>query len=212
MLDLVLGGAPVDLDEVKRHPHGYYHQEQQFALAADPATAGRFSTMPGDVLEEIGALRDELETPRDERFAFLLINRRNRHRMNSMGGTLPDLLRMMPYNVANMNPADMASHDIAAGDRIEVQSDNGTIEMIAHADETVRRGVLSISHGFGGIPGTENYLRDGVSPNMLISTDRDLQTINAMPRMTAIPINIRHITAADWAESASQDRERPTDL
>jgi anaerobic selenocysteine-containing dehydrogenase len=109
LLALVLGHAPVSLDELKRHPLGYYHSELQYALPMDPATAGRFGLVPDDVEAEIAVLRNEMDAPADDRFPFQLTNRRSRHRMNSMGGTLPELRRLMPYNVGNMNPQDMAA-------------------------------------------------------------------------------------------------------
>jgi anaerobic selenocysteine-containing dehydrogenase len=193
LLALVLGHAPVSLDELKRHPLGYYHSELQYALPMDPATAGRFGLMPDDVEAEIAVLRNEIDVPADDRFPFQLTNRRSRHRMNSMGGTLPELRRLMPYNVGNMNPQDMAAHGVDAGDWIEVSSEHGAIEVLAEPDETIRRGVVSISHGFGGLPDEEDFLAKGASPNALISTDDHLQTINAMPRMTAIPISIRRL-------------------
>jgi hypothetical protein len=65
-----------------------------------------------------------------------------------------------------------------------------TIEAIAEADETMRPGVLSMTHGFGVLPEDNDYQRDGACVNLLISTDRELQTINAMPRMTAFPIAV----------------------
>ncbi len=190
LLELTLGQAPVSLGEVKRHPHGYFHAEVQCALPADPATAGRFTLVPGDVAREFAALRSELAAPADTAFAFRLSSRRSRHRMNSMGATVPGLRRLLPHNVANMNPADMAAGTIAAGDWIEIRSAHGAIDLLAEADPTLRRGVVSVHHGFGGLP-DDDIAGAGASPNLLISTDSDLQTINAMPRMTAIPVNIR---------------------
>jgi hypothetical protein len=59
-------------------------------------------------------------------------------------------------------------------------------------DNTLRRGVLSMSHGFGGLPDADNdYLSTGVSTNLLTSTSENLQTINAMPQMSALPVQIK---------------------
>jgi hypothetical protein len=57
-------------------------------------------------------------------------------------------------------------------------------------DPDVRCGVISISHGFGGLPDEVDYESQGVNTNLLISTDRDLAAINAMPRMSGIPVSI----------------------
>jgi anaerobic selenocysteine-containing dehydrogenase len=94
----------------------------------------------------------------------------------------------------------MARAGLADGDWIEIASDHGAIKVTAQADETVRSGVVSITHGFGGLPEDADadadgsgYLQNGACVNLLISTDRDLQTLNAMPRMSAIPVNIRKV-------------------
>jgi len=196
LIALTLSAAPVTLDEVKRHPQGYFHDEELFALPADPATAGRFTLMPDDVQEEFAALTRAFAGAADEAFAFRLTCRRARHRMNSMGATLPDLVRMMPRNDAHMNPDDLRALGIAPGDWIEVRSAHGAIELQAEADDALRTGVVSVSHGFGGIPGDQENRHQGASPNLLISTESDIQTINAMPRMTAIPVNVRPIRPA----------------
>jgi anaerobic selenocysteine-containing dehydrogenase len=186
---------------VKRHPRGYFHPAVQYALPADPATAGRFSTMPADVAEEVATLTAEISRPPDNRFAFRLTNRRARHRMNSMGGTLPDLLRLMPRNQGHMHPEDMAMLGIIAGNWIQITSAHGAIQVVADRDETMRRGVIAVSHGFGGLPGDD--ARFGASPNLLVSSDSDLQSINAMPRMTAIPVNITRLGASPAAPAAA---------
>ena len=64
------------------------------------------------------------------------------------------------------------------------------IEGVIASDPTIRTGVISMTHGFGTLPEDTVYERDGSNTGMLISTDRDLEPINAMPRMTAIPVTI----------------------
>ncbi len=93
-----------------------------------------------------------------------------------------------------MNPDDMVEMGIVSGDWVEISSDSGAIKIIAEADKTLRRGVVSMTHAFGDVledASVDEYFKYGVSANLLISTDRDLQTINAMPRMSGIPVNIR---------------------
>jgi len=63
--------------------------------------------------------------------------------------------------------------------------------VVAAADATLRRGVIAIAHGFGTLPDEEGDPRsDGAQTNRLICSTRDRETINAMPRMSGIPVNI----------------------
>ncbi|WP_257538485.1 molybdopterin-dependent oxidoreductase [Sphingobium sp. CFD-1] len=204
LIALTLANAPVSLDEVKRHPLGYYHPNLQYALPPDPATAGRFATMPRDVAAEMKALVRDWQTPTDEGFPFHFINRRARHRMNSMGATLPDLIKAMPHNPVHMCPEDMARLEIISGDWVEIASAHGTVTGLAQADGTLRPSVVSMSHGFGGLP--DEDMDDAGSPNLLISTDSDLQTINAMPRMTAIPVRVRRLDRFSTPIGKSEDQ------
>jgi anaerobic selenocysteine-containing dehydrogenase len=123
-------------------------------------------------------------------FTHRLASRRHRDRFNSLGKALSGVHKRVPYNIAYLNPADMAAKSVNNGDWVELTSDNGTVRAIAEGDETLRTGVVSLTHGFGDLPDSTDYLTDGVSTNLLISTDRDLQTINAMPRMSGIPVNV----------------------
>lgn len=201
LFDLVLAEAPVDLAGIRDLPFGYFHPETQVALPADPATAARFHTMPADVQAEVAALLADMPQPVQGEYDFLLSVRRDRHRMNSIGSTLPALRRRTPYNAAHLNPADLARLGLAAGEWMEVRSADGAVKVVADADESVRRGVISLSHGFGGLPGEDDFRTIGASVNMLTTTDRELQPINAMPRMTAIPVNARRIPVPAKAEA-----------
>src|SRR3546814_7669336 len=69
---------------------------------------------------------------------------------------------------------------------MEIASDNGTVDAMVEADETIRPGVVSMSHGFGGLPEDGDYLTNGASANLLISTERNRKAINGMPRMSGI--------------------------
>ena len=62
-------------------------------------------------------------------------------------------------------------------------------------DPDLKPGVVSITHGWGRLPEETDYDRDGSNTGLLISTDRDRETINAMPRMSAVPVNIRPLIA-----------------
>ena len=71
-----------------------------------------------------------------------------------------------------MNPEDMLDEGLGDGDRLSVQSAHGQIEVVAEADPSLRRGVVSIVHGFGALPGRGgSYEESGVSTNLLTSLE-----------------------------------------
>ena len=188
--------APVSWEELKTHPRGaVFEGEPQYAEPADPATAGRFTVADPDIVKEIAEVAAETAMPGRVAsnglvFSHRLASRRHRDRFNSMGNLLSGIKKRVPYNVAYLNPDDMTAKSVTNGDWVELTSDAGSVRAIAEADETLRPGVVSLIHGFGDLPDSTDYLTDGISTNLLISTDRDLQTINAMPRMSGIPVNV----------------------
>jgi anaerobic selenocysteine-containing dehydrogenase len=196
-LKIAARNAPVSWEELKSHPRGaVFEEEPQYALPADPVTAGKFTVAPPDVVAEIVEVAAESVAPgrvpsNGQLFTHRLASRRHRDRFNSTGNLLSAVKKRVPYNVAYLNPDDMAEKSVAKGDWVELTSDCGAVRAIAEDDATLRPGVVSLIHGFGNLPDDNDYLTDGVSTNLLISTDRDLQTINAMPRMSGIPVNIR---------------------
>ena len=195
--------APVPFDEIRRHPMGVrYDKDPQYVLPADPAVAGSFSLMPADVKDELAEVAREIGgaiVSRDgNKYRFRVSTRRVRHRFNSLGHTFKALTKILPYNVAYFNPKDLADLDVLKGEVIEISSANGAIEVEVESDPTVRRGVISLTHGFGDLPDSDPAdpsatARPGVSVNILISTEHDLETINAMPWMSAIPVNVRKL-------------------
>jgi anaerobic selenocysteine-containing dehydrogenase len=107
---------------------------------------------------------------------------------------LPAIRHRLSYNPAYMNPADIASLSLKSGDRVEIISDHGRIPAIVKDDGDVRCGVISMSHSWGRLPDDDADYEDvGSFTGLLISTDRDCDPLNAMPRMSAIPVRIEPV-------------------
>lgn len=99
----------------------------------------------------------------------------------------------MPYNPTYMNPDEMAGLELEPGDAIEVASAHGAIQAVVQADPRLRRGVVSMSHAWGGLPDGDG---PGANVNLLISCQTDVQRINAMPRMSGVPVTITKLRRA----------------
>jgi anaerobic selenocysteine-containing dehydrogenase len=76
------------------------------------------------------------------------------------------------------------------GDAVEIASAHGAVQAVVQPDARVRPGVVSITHSWGGLPDQSG---PGVNVNLLISCETDVQPINAMPRMSAVPVTITKI-------------------
>ena len=189
-------GGYVDHAELRRHPHGRVFPDVPApVVAAAPDEAdGRFEVLPPDVEAELRGAFDALAVAEADLRPFRLIVRRSRETMNSLGRRLPGLVRS-GSNPCFMHPADMGEAGLLPGALVEITSDHGTVGAVVQPDATLRRGVLSMTHGFGGEPGLEeDPQRFGTNPTRLLSLQEGLQPISRMPLMTAVPVTL---TAAE---------------
>ena len=196
VLAMVAERAKAPYAQIKQDPlGGFYEGELQYAEPGDPGPDDKFTVCPPDVAQEMRELAAEpinqdITVASGAPATHRLTVRRQRHMWNSIGRELPSTKRRIPYNTAYLNPQDLDAIGVKSGDPIRVSSEVATVEIIAEADETLRPGVLSLVHGYGVLPEENDYKRDGIAVNILLSTDKDLQTINAMPQMTAVPVAI----------------------
>jgi anaerobic selenocysteine-containing dehydrogenase len=203
LIALLLKDAPVSLDELKRHPSGIDVDigGQRVLPARAEAVNHRFDPMPADVEAELTRYLADGSTPgrhhRDGRdYTHLLATRRMRDLFNSNGRHLRTIRERTPYNPAYLHPDDLAALGLVVGDRIELVSAAGRAIAIVGEDSHVKPGVVSMAHGWGGLsdimddPGTT-----GTAVNALIDTDRHVEAINAMPHMSAVPVNIIRLGA-----------------
>ncbi len=189
LLALAMRDGQVSFEEVRREPRGKVFDLPPVVVEPPrPDAAARFDVMPADVREE---LRDYGSRPTDTGgFTHQLTVRRMRHVMNSLSPQGAEASRRPRHNPAFLHPDDLAHLALDEGALVEIVSDNDRIAAVVSADDRLRRGVVSMAHGFGGLPDEESDDAAGACTGMLISTDRDFESITAMPRMTAIPVNV----------------------
>ena len=208
-LAIIAERAGRSLDEIRQHDLGVFF-EDQVVLAQPGESDARFTLADPEVMAEIADLaREDFRqepTTRDGSIAtHRLIVRRQRHMFNSISRALPKTNRRVPHNSAYLNPADMVDLGISAGERIRITSKTASVEAMAESDTGLRRGCVSMSHGYGDLPDTNRYAEHGVAVNALLTTDSELQTINAMPRMTAVPVSICSVERLDNAWTQNGD-------
>jgi anaerobic selenocysteine-containing dehydrogenase len=111
--------------------------------------------------------------------------------MNSLDPAIPETARAGRYNPAFLHPEDIRELGVAEGDQVEIVSDYAQIVGIVNADERLSRGVVSMSHCFGGLPDDDGDPSLGANTGKLVDTSRHYQAINAMPTMSGLPVKIR---------------------
>ena len=197
LLELLCTGSRVPLEEIKKHSSGKVFDIDVIVEAPAEPSEARFDIMPDDIRAELATVAAEKFLPdgqvhdNGQVYPFRLASRRMRDLVNSGGLANPGVRKRNPFNPVWMNPADMAASGLDHGDAVSVSSDHGTIPGIVASDETIRQGVIMMSHAWGGLPtDAPDYMRNGSNTNLLISVDRAYEPINSMVRMSAIPVNV----------------------
>jgi anaerobic selenocysteine-containing dehydrogenase len=189
LMDIAARHAQVDVEELKGKPWG---QTYTFSARVQAGQSdARFEVAPEDIVAELREVSAEsdIASLKDRRFTHRLISRRMRSVMNSAYQELPTIRKRLPYNPAYLNQDDFDDLGIVQGDTIRIVSEHGAINAIAKLDDTVRSGVVSMTHCWGGLP--EDYpgkTATGTSTNLLVSSERNIEPINNMPRYSAIPV------------------------
>lgn len=190
LLERLAAGSRVALAEVRRHPHGAVFPDptSQTIRPPDERAAAKLQVLPGDVAAE---LADAILRPSSgNRRPFLLTCRRSAELMNTVGREIAGLAKHS-YNPAFVHPESLTAIGVAVGDEVLIESDQATVRAVIDADDEVRPGVISMTHCWGRLPGEEDDPRlVGTNPARLISASSPTESINRMPRMSAIPVDI----------------------
>lgn len=164
----LLGHGPLDADEViAAGPHGVDLEVEYGWVRPLMAPDGVWSIAPEEFVERLGRHRGPEP-------GLVMVPRREMAWSNSVrvagDGAEPVVL---------LNHEDAAANGIGDGAWVAVMSEHGSLVAVAQVDGTIRRGVVSITHGHpGSLTGT------------LTSTSVDVDPITAMPRTSGLSVRI----------------------
>ena len=138
----------------------------------------------------------------DDEFPFRLLNRRQPNTLNSLGRDQAYIVRERPHHPAFMHPADMDALGLEPGMLVAITSRRATIHAVVRDSEDLRRGLISMSHGYGidldrlgagSDPGEPQPYSMGNHTGALVSAELDYhEPYTSIPRMSSIPV---HVTA-----------------
>jgi anaerobic selenocysteine-containing dehydrogenase len=114
------------------------------------------------------------------------------HTFNSSGQELEKLRSKWAYNPAFMHPQDLEEEGLGTGDLVEIASRSGRMLGIVESDETLRRGLVSMVHVFGHLPGMQDkQVREwGTNANRLLQVDQGVDRYTGQPRMSNVPVRV----------------------
>ena len=198
----------VPLDVVKRHPRGaVFDSEPVIVEPAEPDYEGRLDVGNAEMLAELADTRRSW-WPDDPAFPYRLVCRRHVGALNSSGRDLPRM-QQAPYNPAFLHPDDLVTLGLEPGDAIELRSTTGVLRTVVAADATLRRGLVSITHAYGDVPGSElGFQVTGSNANLLVRSDANHDRITGMPQLSNIPVAVTRdlMTPSDARSGTTSSR------
>ena len=188
------GSTRVSLEEIRRHDGGKVFEQFEGLEVVEKFEGmdDRFQLFGEEVAEEIAVLLayDTVGGGGEAGFTHLLTCRRNGLVYNSMCHEMP---RSAKTNPASLHSSDIAALGAQSGQVVRLASAHGSIDVQLEADDTLRPGVVSVSHGFGSLASGEQG-SDFATVSQLISTETTVDRISRMPILSALPVRFELIT------------------
>jgi anaerobic selenocysteine-containing dehydrogenase len=124
-----------------------------------------------------------------------LITRRTSHTINSALQNIERLkARGASDNPLYMAPADAERLGLVDGDAVRISNRWGVVESTVRIDDTLRTGVVAMTHGFGnadtsGMPHAQRH--PGVNVNALAPVGPgSFDPVSTMSQLTGIPVEV----------------------
>ncbi|CAN7608175.1 molybdopterin-dependent oxidoreductase [Phenylobacterium sp. LjRoot219] len=185
--------ARIPFEEVCRHPHGQVFEVDERVQPKDADCRERLDVGAAHMMDELAevAAFDFVAERSDPDFPFRLIPRRANNFLNSTGLRAAKLHRGKMYNPTFMHPDDMAALDLQVGDRITLSSRHDRIPGVVEADASLRRGVVTTHHCFGGLVDEDDrFMEQGGNVGRLVANDAEYDPITGIPRMGNVPVQV----------------------
>jgi anaerobic selenocysteine-containing dehydrogenase len=202
LYELCCPAPKVPIREIAEHPGGYLSEIDVRVSAPIPGVEARLDLAAAPMLQELAEVRGDPDREPGRygvggAFTHLLISRRVKHMQNSIGQDLRRGERERAYNPAYLHPDDLAELGFVDGELVEIESEDGRIAAVVEAEADLRRGVVSMAHGYGGDPESEADPRQvGSATPALVSVEHDYDPISGNARQSAIPVRLRRRSAS----------------
>jgi anaerobic selenocysteine-containing dehydrogenase len=190
MFRALTGESRIPLDEVMARPAGAVFAEPAVVVAPrQEGWEGRLDAGNPQMLADLSAMVNAVE--HEGNWPYRLISRRQINVLNSSGHDIPGQHHNKTYNPAHMHPQDMEDLGLSSGDLVTLRSARASIPAVVEPDHDLRRGLVSMSHSWGGGPDTDGEVRQlGSCTGRLVADDVECEIYTAMPRMSNIPITV----------------------
>jgi anaerobic selenocysteine-containing dehydrogenase len=201
----LFGSSGLTLAQLEADPHGIDLGPLEPRLpAALVETKGVIRIAPKEMLADMKRLADKLVPTTDvaNDAALSLIGRRSLRSNNSWMHNSKRLVKGPVRCTLMMHPEDATARGLSAGDRVRVASRVGAVEVPLEITEDVRRGVVSLPHGWGhDRDGAElDVAREHAGVSMNDLTDETLfDALSGCGSLSGIPVRVDATTAQDTA-------------
>lgn len=191
--ETICAHSRIPLAEVKKYPHGNIFPVDVPIAPRDADCKARLECGNPVMLDELNDVfaQDYHTAQNTPDFPFRYIPRRHNNFMNSSGRSIAKLNGDKPWNPVWMHPQDIDAVGVEEGTMVRIATAHDGIVAKVEADDTLRPGVVAISHAFGGLVDEDDrYDELGANTGRLVRSDVDSDPITGMPRMGNIPVAI----------------------
>ncbi|BCL19455.1 molybdopterin oxidoreductase family protein [Streptomyces tuirus] len=181
----------LSLEKLLAHPHGIDLGPLQPRLPQPLKTrSGRVELLPGPIVADLPRLRAALaERPE----GLVLVGRRHLRSNNSWMHNVPALTGGSNRCTLHIHPDDAERLGIGDGAAVRVKGAGGEVTAPAEVTDAVRRGVVSLPHGWGHHrPGTRlshASTDPGVNVNQLLD-GRQLDPLSGNAVLNGVPVEV----------------------
>jgi anaerobic selenocysteine-containing dehydrogenase len=201
LFDILTEGSRIPLSEVRRHEAGrVYEDPDRVVLNRDHDCQGFLELGNAVMMDQLSEAGRQGPIDGDEDFPFRLVSRRQRDILNSLSRDQAKIARARPHHPVFMNPHDMEALGVEPGMLVSITSRRATVHALVQDSLDLRRGVISMSHGYGldlerlGPEGDPREPQPGSMGNhtgALASADLDyMEPYTGIPRMSSIPVHV----------------------
>ncbi|MEU5396551.1 molybdopterin oxidoreductase family protein [Streptomyces tibetensis] len=188
------------LEKLLAHPHGIDLGPLRPRLPQPLKTrSGQVELLPGPIADDLPRLRAALaERPE----GLVLVGRRHLRSNNSWMHNVPALTGGSNRCTLHLHPEDAERLGVEDGAAVRVKGAGGEVVAPAEVTDTVRRGVVSLPHGWGhDRPGTRlghASKEPGVNVNQLLD-GRLLDPLSGNAVLNGVPVEVAPASTAECA-------------